>query len=126
MRSGKAQRVIAELRAAGHREPIYLHGALEQDVPAVRGIHDGLLPLLVRLVFVNASYSRHMLIGAVEIDRLMVTGGAQLGDYALRLAQRIGADQHAASGWAAGAPDSLAISLRVGGWQNSGNPEAPR
>ena len=27
---GKAQRVIAELRAAGHREPIYLHGALER------------------------------------------------------------------------------------------------
>ena len=27
---GKAQRVIAELRAAGHREPIYLHGALEK------------------------------------------------------------------------------------------------
>ena len=27
---GKAQRVIAELRKAGHREPIYLHGALEK------------------------------------------------------------------------------------------------
>jgi putative mRNA 3-end processing factor len=27
---GKAQRVIAELRAAGHDEPIYLHGALEK------------------------------------------------------------------------------------------------
>ncbi|MFN3510022.1 MAG: ligase-associated DNA damage response exonuclease [Tsuneonella troitsensis] len=27
---GKAQRVIAELRAAGHHEPIYLHGALEK------------------------------------------------------------------------------------------------
>ena len=27
---GKAQRVIAELRAAGHDEPIYLHGALER------------------------------------------------------------------------------------------------
>ena len=27
---GKAQRVIAELRAAGHSEPIYLHGALER------------------------------------------------------------------------------------------------
>ncbi|MGX7927526.1 ligase-associated DNA damage response exonuclease [Tsuneonella sp. HG094] len=27
---GKAQRVIAELRAAGHHEPIYLHGALER------------------------------------------------------------------------------------------------
>lgn len=27
---GKAQRVIAELRAAGHREPIYIHGALER------------------------------------------------------------------------------------------------
>ncbi|WP_423141320.1 ligase-associated DNA damage response exonuclease [Parablastomonas sp. CN1-191] len=27
---GKAQRVIAELRAAGYREPIYLHGALEK------------------------------------------------------------------------------------------------
>ncbi len=27
---GKAQRVIAELRRAGHREPIYLHGALEK------------------------------------------------------------------------------------------------
>jgi len=27
---GKAQRVIAELRAAGHREPIYLHGAMEK------------------------------------------------------------------------------------------------
>jgi len=27
---GKAQRVIAELRAAGHRDPIYLHGALER------------------------------------------------------------------------------------------------
>jgi putative mRNA 3-end processing factor len=27
---GKAQRVIAELRAAGHRAPIYLHGALEK------------------------------------------------------------------------------------------------
>ena len=27
---GKAQRVIAELRAAGHRDPIYLHGALEK------------------------------------------------------------------------------------------------
>ncbi|QIG54234.1 ligase-associated DNA damage response exonuclease [Altererythrobacter sp. BO-6] len=26
---GKAQRVIAELRAAGHRDPIYLHGAME-------------------------------------------------------------------------------------------------
>ncbi len=27
---GKAQRVIAELRAAGHPQPIYLHGALER------------------------------------------------------------------------------------------------
>ncbi len=27
---GKAQRLIAELRAAGHDEPIYLHGALER------------------------------------------------------------------------------------------------
>lgn len=27
---GKAQRVIAELRAAGHRDPVYLHGALEK------------------------------------------------------------------------------------------------
>jgi putative mRNA 3-end processing factor len=27
---GKAQRVIAELRRAGYREPIYLHGALER------------------------------------------------------------------------------------------------
>ncbi len=27
---GKAQRVIAELRQAGHREPIYLHGAMEK------------------------------------------------------------------------------------------------
>ena len=27
---GKAQRVLAELRAAGHRDPIYLHGALEK------------------------------------------------------------------------------------------------
>lgn len=27
---GKAQRVIAELRAAGYREPIYLHGAMER------------------------------------------------------------------------------------------------
>ena len=27
---GKAQRVIAELRAAGHKEPIYLHGAMEK------------------------------------------------------------------------------------------------
>lgn len=27
---GKAQRVIAELRAAGHRQPIYLHGAMEK------------------------------------------------------------------------------------------------
>ena len=27
---GKAQRVIAELRAAGHTEPIYLHGAMEK------------------------------------------------------------------------------------------------
>ena len=27
---GKAQRVIAELREAGHHEPIYLHGALEK------------------------------------------------------------------------------------------------
>ena len=27
---GKAQRVIAELRAAGHSEPIYLHGAMEK------------------------------------------------------------------------------------------------
>ena len=26
---GKAQRVISELRAAGHRDPIYLHGAME-------------------------------------------------------------------------------------------------
>ena len=27
---GKAQRVIAELRAAGHHQPIYLHGAMEK------------------------------------------------------------------------------------------------
>lgn len=27
---GKAQRVIAELRAAGHKQPIYLHGAMEK------------------------------------------------------------------------------------------------
>ena len=27
---GKAQRVIAELRAAGHHQPIYLHGAMER------------------------------------------------------------------------------------------------
>ena len=27
---GKAQRVIAELRAAGHRDPVYLHGAMER------------------------------------------------------------------------------------------------
>ncbi|MGC1271367.1 MAG: ligase-associated DNA damage response exonuclease, partial [Croceibacterium sp.] len=27
---GKAQRVIAELRAAGHSDPIYLHGAMER------------------------------------------------------------------------------------------------
>ena len=27
---GKAQRVIAELRRAGHRDPIYLHGAMEK------------------------------------------------------------------------------------------------
>ena len=27
---GKAQRLIAELRAAGHRDPIYLHGAMER------------------------------------------------------------------------------------------------
>jgi putative mRNA 3-end processing factor len=27
---GKAQRLIAELRAAGHHEPIYLHGAMER------------------------------------------------------------------------------------------------
>ncbi len=27
---GKAQRVIAELRAAGHHQPIYLHGAIEK------------------------------------------------------------------------------------------------
>ena len=27
---GKAQRVIAELRAAGHTQPIYLHGAMEK------------------------------------------------------------------------------------------------
>ena len=27
---GKAQRVIAELRRAGHRDPIYIHGAMER------------------------------------------------------------------------------------------------
>ncbi len=27
---GKAQRVIPELRAAGHKQPIYLHGAMER------------------------------------------------------------------------------------------------
>ena len=27
---GKAQRLIAELRAAGHRDPVYLHGAMEK------------------------------------------------------------------------------------------------
>ena len=27
---GKAQRLIAELRAAGHRDPVYLHGAMER------------------------------------------------------------------------------------------------
>src|SRR5690606_28289310 len=27
---GKAQRVIAELRAQGHADPIYIHGALER------------------------------------------------------------------------------------------------
>ncbi len=45
---GKAQRVIAELRAAGHREPIYLHGAMERmcRLYADFGIDLGDLPLV--------------------------------------------------------------------------------
>ena len=37
---GKAQRLIAELRAAGHAEPIYLHGALQKlcDLYAAHGV----------------------------------------------------------------------------------------
>ena len=38
----------------------------------------------------------HPLHRAVEEDRLVVAGRAQLGDQALRLAERVGADQHAA------------------------------
>ncbi|MGK6322748.1 ligase-associated DNA damage response exonuclease [Sphingomonas sp. DT-51] len=40
---GKAQRVIAELRARGHEAPIYLHGALQRlcDLYASLGVHLG-------------------------------------------------------------------------------------
>jgi len=37
--------------------------------------------------------SRDLLYRAVQIDRRVVTGGTQQRDHALRLAQRIGADQ---------------------------------
>jgi putative mRNA 3-end processing factor len=40
---GKAQRLIAELRARGHREPIYIHGALQRlcDLYAEHGVELG-------------------------------------------------------------------------------------
>ena len=40
---GKAQRVIAELRARGHDEPIYIHGALQKlcDLYAAHGVELG-------------------------------------------------------------------------------------
>lgn len=40
---GKAQRLIAELRAAGHAEPIYLHGALQKlcDLYVAHGVSLG-------------------------------------------------------------------------------------
>ena len=34
---GKAQRIITELRARGHHDPIYFHGAIERLMPALRG-----------------------------------------------------------------------------------------
>ena len=42
---GKAQRVIAELRAAGYHEPIYLHGAMEKmcQLYEQHGVHLGAL-----------------------------------------------------------------------------------
>lgn len=45
---GKAQRVIAELRAAGHDAPIYLHGALQKlcDLYAAHGVELGDLRLV--------------------------------------------------------------------------------
>ena len=45
--------------------------------------------------FIQAAHSFH---GPVKVDRIGVSGGAQFGNHPLRLAQRIGADQHAGIG----------------------------
>ena len=59
---GKAQRLVAELRAAGHTEPIYIHGALEK---MCRLYEDHGVPLgELRLV---SDHSREEMRGAVVV-----------------------------------------------------------
>ncbi|WP_298335752.1 ligase-associated DNA damage response exonuclease [uncultured Erythrobacter sp.] len=59
---GKAQRVIAELRAAGHEAPIYLHGAMEKmcRLYEEHGVHLGELRLV-------ADHTKEEMQGAIII-----------------------------------------------------------
>jgi hypothetical protein len=59
----------------------------------------------------------------VIVDRLLVPAAAKLGDHPLRLAQRIGADQHDRDGSECSRCSSRSISLPVSGWRNTGRPK---
>ena len=59
---------------------------------------------------------------AVDVDRLVVAGIAQQPHDALRLAQRIGADQMRALGKLLDRLSSRAISSPASGWRNTGRP----
>ena len=84
---GKAQRVIAELRAAGHAEPIYLHGAMERMCRLYEdfGVDLGALPLV-------SDHSKDDLRGAIVV----CPPGALNDRWSRRLPEPITA---MASGW---------------------------
>ncbi|MGZ3265845.1 MAG: ligase-associated DNA damage response exonuclease, partial [Croceibacterium sp.] len=84
---GKAQRLIAELRAAGHRDPIYLHGAMERMCRLYEGFGVDLGEL--RLV---ADHSKDDLRGAIVV----CPPGALNDRWSRRLPEPITA---MASGW---------------------------
>ena len=59
---GKAQRVIAELRRAGHRDPIYLHGAMERCAGSMKNTGStsascDWLPIMPRTICADRSSS---------------------------------------------------------------------
>ena len=60
--------------------------------------HQPQLAQIDAVLFIEAA---HLLHRAVEVDRVLVPGRAQLRDHALRLSQRIGANEHAAVGMGA-------------------------